>query len=131
MALAILQQGKTAIRDSVATLISHIAVTDDGTAFSISQTVANPAGGATTVLTKAATQTAVDANTMDETITITGATEFTGKVINCICAAKGTGTTGAGTDTLSRSPRTAGLGIGVQSGDVYTVGVRSTTTDAS
>ena len=131
MPLAILQQGKTAIRDSVATLISHIAVTDDGTAFAIGQTVANPAAGATTVLTKAATQTVVDANTMDETITITGATEFTGKVINCICAAKGTGTTGAGTDTLSRSPRTAGLGIGVQSGDVYTVGVRSTTTDAS
>lgn len=131
MALAILQQGKTAIRDAVATLITHIAVTDDGTAFSISHTVANPAAGATTVLTKAASQTVVDANTMDETITITGATEFTGKVINCICAAKGTGTTGAGTDTLSRTPRTAGLGIGVQSGDIYTIGVRTTTTDAS
>lgn len=131
MAPAILQQGKTAMRDSIATLISHIAVTDDGTAFSLGQTVANPAAGATTVLTKASTETVVDANTKDETITITGASEFTNKVINCICAAKGTGTTGAGTDTLSRTPRTAGLGIGVQAGDVYTIGVRSALTDAS
>lgn len=131
MPLAILQQGKTALRDTFATLVTHIAVTDDTAAFAIGQTVANPTGGATTVLTKASSQTVVDANTIDETITITGATEFTGKVINTICTAKGTGTTGAGVDTLSRSVRGAGLGIGVQSGDVFTVGVRATIADNS
>ena len=131
MAIAILTQGLTAMRDSIATLVTHIAVTDDGVAFAVGQTVANPTGGSTTVLTKAATLTVVNATTVDKTISITGATEFTGKVINSISAAKGTGTTGAGTDTLTRSPRTAGLGIGVQSGDVYTVGTRHSVTDVS
>ena len=131
MPAALLAQGKTAIRDVIATLITHIAVTDDSTAFVITQTVANPAGGATVVLTKACAATVVDANTVDELITITGASEFTGKVINGVCSAKGTLTTGSGTDTLSRIPRASGLGIGVQAGDIYTIGIRTVTEDNS
>ena len=50
---------------------------------------------------------------------------------NAVWPAPGAATTGAGTDTLTRSVRGAGLGIGVQSGDVFEVGVRLVITDAS
>ena len=123
MPAAILTQGMTAIVTAVSNLVTHVAITDDTVAFSASQTVINPTGGTTT--------TVVDATTIDKTIVITGTTEFTDTVINTIGAAKGTATTGAGTDTLTRSVRGAGLGIGVQSGDVFEVGVRLVITDAS
>jgi hypothetical protein len=131
MPAAILTQGMTAIVTAVSNLVTHVAVTDDTAAFAVGQTVINPTGGTTATRTEAATTTVVDATTIDKTIVITGTTEFTDKVINTIGAAKGTGTTGAGTDTLTRSVRGAGLGIGVQSGDVFEVGVRLVITDAS
>lgn len=131
MSAAILTQGLTAILTAVSGIVTQIAVTDDSVAFAVGQTVANPTAGSTTVLTQAATTTAVNATTVNKTVTITGSTQFTGKVINCICAAKGTGTTGAGTDTLTRSVRGSGLGIGVQSGDVFQVGVQLVVADAS
>ena len=131
MAAAILTQGLTAVVSAVSALVTYVAVTDDSVAFAVGQTVVNPTAGTTTVLTQAATTTVVNATTVNKTVTITGATQFTGKVINCISAAKGTGTTGAGTDTLTRSVRGAGLGLGVQSGDVFTVGVQLVVADAS
>lgn len=141
---AILTQGATSIRDALKTLITHIAVSDDTQAFSAADTGINPAAGATSTHVEAATDADVDGSTFDSTIVITGATEFTGKVINCIGAAKGTAiraATGAGgthtgggtvgTDLLTRSVRQAGLGIGVQSGDTQTVGVRTQVQDNS
>jgi hypothetical protein len=123
---AILNQGKTALRDSDKALLTHLAVSDDAAAFGAGQTVVNPTGGATTVLTKAATRTnsGVANDQFDSTISIDGSTEFTNKSIMTIATAKGSGTTGAGTDTVSRSVRGAGLGIGVQPGDNYTIGAR-------
>jgi hypothetical protein len=131
MAAAILTQGLTAVVTAVSTLVTHVAITTDSAAFAVGQTVANPTGGGQTVLTQPATTTVVNANTINKTVTITGSTQFTGLVINSISAAKGTGTTGAGTDTLTRSVRGSGLGIGVQAGDVFTVGVQLVVTDAS
>lgn len=131
MAAAILTQGLTAVVNAVSALVTHVAVTTDSTAFSVGQTVANPAGGGTSVLTQSATTTVVNPTTINKTVTITGSTQFTGLVINSISAAKGTGTVGAGTDTLTRSVRGSGLGIGVQDGDVFTVGVQLAVTDAS
>lgn len=60
-----------------------------------------------------------------------GTSEFTGKVINCIGAGKGASMSVDGTDTLTRSVRGSGLGIGVQAGDSFTVGLRLIVTDAS
>lgn len=142
MAAAILNQGKTAIRDALKSLITHVAVSDDTAAFVATQTAINPTVGATSTHVEAATDTDVDGNTFDSTITLTGASEFTDKSIFTIGVTKGlgirsgagTGThTGAGnttgTDTLTRSVRT--LGIGVQSGDTFTIGVRVQVQDNS
>lgn len=142
MAAAILDQGKTAIRDALKSLITHVALTDDQSAFAANQTGINPAAGATSTHVEAATDTDVDGATFDSTITVTGATEMTNKFINAIGVAKGTairsaagsgGThTGGGTvgaDTLTRSVRT--LGIGVESTDTYTIGVRVQVQDNS
>lgn len=126
MPAAILQQGKTAIRDSLKTLISHIGVSTDQTAFAIGQTQINPSGAGTNLI-KASTETDVDANTFDATISINGTTEFTGLVINTIAAHNGA----ANTNALTRSVRGAGLGIGVQAGDLFTVGVRAAVADNS
>lgn len=141
MAAAILDQGKTSIRDSLKTLITHVAVSDDDTAFSATQTGINPDNTKSTHV-ETATDADVDGNTFDSTITITGASEFTDKSIFAIGVAKGsairqasggTGThTGGGTngtDLLTRSVRT--LGIGVQSGDTFTIGVRVQVQDNS
>lgn len=128
MSAAILDQGKTAIRDSLKTLLTHLVFATDSTAFAASQVVVNPSG-AGTVLTKAATKTDVDGATFDMTATITGATEFTNAAIATIAAAKGTSVTGAGRDTLTRTVRSQT--IGVQSGDVFTVGARIAVQDNS
>jgi hypothetical protein len=125
MALSLLIQGLVAIVTAISSLVTHVAVSTDSTAFATSQTVMNPGGG--DVLTLAATTTTVgpvEDAVVDKTITINGDTQFTGLVINCIGPASGTGTEGAGTDTLGRIVRAPGLGIGVQTGDVFTVGVR-------
>lgn len=142
MAASILNQGKTSIRDALKTLITHVVVSDDNTAFSAADTGINPGAGSTSTHVEAATDADVDGNTFDSTITINGASEFTGKSIYAIGVAKGTAiraATGAGgthtgggtvgTDCLTRAVRT--LPIGVQSGDVFTLGVRSQVQDNS
>lgn len=139
---ALLNQGKTAIRDSLKTLVSHVTVSDDNTAFAATQTGINPNATGTSTHVEAATDTDVDDNTFDSTIVITGASEFTDKQIWAIGVAKGlavrsaTGSGGThtgggtvGTDTLSRKVRT--LSIGVQNGDTMTIGVRTQVQDNS
>lgn len=127
MSAAILTQGKTAIRDSLKTLVTHIGVSDDTAAFSAGQTTLNPTGGATTNLIKTSSEADVDATTFDATISIDGTTEFTNKVINTIGLMNGS----AATNALSRSVRGAGLGIGVQAGDTFTIGIRVAVEDNS
>lgn len=142
MAAAILDQGKTAIRDSLKTLVTHVVVSDDTAAFGGTQTGINPTAGSTSTHVETATDADVDASTFDSTITITGASEFTDKSIFSIGVAKGSAirsATGAGgthtgggtvgTDCLTRSVRT--LGIGVQGGDTFTLGVRVQVQDNS
>lgn len=144
MPAALLDQGKTDVRNAIKTLVTHVVVSDDATAFSGAHTGINPAAGSTSTHVEAATDTDVDSTTFDSTITITGASEFTGKSIMAIGVAKGlairsatgaggthTGGGTVGTDTISRSVRGAGLGIGVQSGDTFTVGVRTAVQDNS
>lgn len=139
---AILTQGLTARRDAFKTLVTHVVVADDSTAFSLAHTGINPSAGSTSTHVESATKADVDATTEDYTIVITGATEFTGKNILAIGVAKGlairsatgaggthTGGGTVGTDTISRSVRT--LGIGVQSGDTFTIGVRAQEQDNS
>lgn len=142
MAAALLTQGKTDIRNSLKTLVTHLVVSDDSTAFSAAHTGINPGAGSTSTHVEAATDSDVDASTWESTITINGATEFTGKSIMCIGLAKGTAIRSAtgsggthtgggtvGTDTISRSVRT--LGIGVESTDTYTLAVRGAVEDNS
>ena len=152
MPAAIVDIGKTSIRDRLKPntglpttgLVTHVAVSDDTTAFSAAHTTINPAVGTTSTHAEPATSTDVDATTFDATITITGTTEFTGKVINTISLTKGvaarsasSGThtgaplTAGTTDLLTRSVRGSGLGIGVQAGDTFTVGVRVAVQDNS
>lgn len=125
MAAAILNQGKTAIRDALKTLVTHVGVTTDATAFSATQTTLNPGGGTNLIKAAAKTDTGANNDQFDATITITGATEFTGLTINTIGILSGA----AATNALSRSVRSAG--IGVQSGDVFTIGVRVLVQDNS
>lgn len=142
MPAAIPDQGKTHIRDSLKTLVTHVCVSDDSQAFAVGDTGINPAAAATSTHVEASTETNVDGATFDATITITGATEFTDKSIRSIGVSKGLGiraATGAGgthtgggvvgTDLITRSVRA--LGIGVQSGDTYTIGVRLQVQDNS
>jgi hypothetical protein len=124
MAAAIVNQGKTAIRDSLKTLITHIGVSTDNTAFSAAQTALNPSGSGTNLI-KASTEADVDTSTFDASISINGTTEFTGLVINTIGLMNGS----AASNVLSRSVRSAG--IGVQGGDVFTIGVRVQVQDNS
>lgn len=122
MAAAILNQGKTAIRDSLKTLISHIGVSTDSTAFSATQTELNPGGG--TNLIKASSETNVDDFTFDAQISIDGDTEFTGNSIRTIGALDGS----AAGDALTRTVRSA---IGVEAGDLFTIGLRFQVQDNS
>lgn len=142
MSAALLNQGKTSIRDSLKTLVTHIVIADDDTAFDATHTGINPNATGTSTHVEAATDVDVDGNTFDSSITVTGATEFTNKSIKAIGIAKGsairsaTGSGGThtgggtvGTDTLSRTVRA--LPIGVQDGDTYTITVRSQVQDNS
>lgn len=142
MAAAIPTQGKTHIRDALKTLVTHVVVSDDSQAFNLADTGINPAAGSTSTHVEAATDADVDASTFDSTITITGSTEFTNLSIRSIGVSKGTAirqATGAGgthtgggtvgTDLITRSVRT--LGIGVQAGDTFTIGVRTQVQDNS
>lgn len=142
MSAALLTQGKTSIRDALKTLVSHVVVSDDSAVFGVGNTGINPTAGSTSTHVEASTDSDVDASTADFTITINGASEMTGKSILSIGIAKGTAirqATGAGgthtgggtvgTDTISRSVRT--LGIGVESTDTYTLSVRAAVEDNS
>jgi hypothetical protein len=114
---AILNVGKTAIRDVVKGLVTHVGLASDTTAFDATQTRLNPSSGGT-VLIKASTETNVDAATFDAAISINGDTEFTNASIGTIGLMSGS----AATNALTRSVRSQP--IGVQTGDVFDVGVR-------
>lgn len=123
---AILTQGITDIREAVRTLVTHVGVATDATTFAAAQTAIDPANaGSTNYLIKPATKTVIDFQTMDYTMTIDGNTEFTNKSIMTISILKGA----LRTNAITRSVRGAGLGIGVQAGDLLTVGVRDRTQD--
>lgn len=128
---AILDQGKQAIRDSLKTLVTHVGVAVDSTAFSAAQTVLDPAGDVSADrLIKASSEANVDGNTFDATITIDGTTELTNKSIHTIALMNGSTRTAA----LSRTVRQAAgpdLGIGVIAGDSHTVGIRVQVQDNS
>lgn len=121
---ALLDRGRTAIRDSLKTLISHVGVSTDNTAFAAGQTVLDPSGTGTNAI-KASTETDVDAFTFDATMTLTDA-DFAGTTTLWTISAMNGATR---TDPLSRTVRTAG--IGVQAGDSYTIGVRVQVQDNS
>lgn len=126
MPAAILTQGKTAIRDTLKTLVSHVGVATDTTAFDVAQTALDPAnGGAANLLIKASTEADVDAATFDASITIDGTTEMTGKAIATIGICDGA----TRTDALTRTVRSQT--IGVQAGDSYTIAVRVAVEDNS
>lgn len=142
MANALLNQGKLEIRNSIRTLVTHVGVTDDTQAFVGTQTTMNPGVGTTSTHGSTTTETDVDASFAEDfTMTIDGSTQFTGKVINTISLGKGAAMRSAssglhtgtpltvGSDCISRSVRGAGLGIGVQTGDTFTVGVRAAVED--
>ena len=122
MAAAILTQGITAIRDSLKTLVSHVGISTDSTAFSAAQTAINPSGSGTNII-KASSEANVDAATFDASCTITSA-DGTGsfRTVSIL-----DGATAA--DAISRSVRTNGIGI--DAGDSYTVTVRVAVTDVS
>lgn len=126
MAAAILTQGLTVIRNSLKTTLSHIGVATDATAFVVSQTALDPANaGAADLLIKVVTNTDVDSQTYDATMTINGTTEMTGKNIFTIGMLNGA----LRTNAVSRSVRTNS--IGVQTGDSFTIGIRIKTQDDS
>lgn len=120
---AIVDQGKTAIRDSLKTLVTHVGLSDDQTAYSAGQTTLSPAGGTPTELIKASTEANVDAATFDAQISVNGDSEFTDATIWTISLMSGAS---AG-NIISRSVRTQG--IGVQAGDSFTIGVRAIVED--
>lgn len=127
MAQAILTQGLTALRDSLKTLVTHVGVATDQTAFSAGQTALDPAnGGASNFLIKTSSEVNVDSVTFDASMSIDGDSEFTGKAIYTVGILNGSGRTAA----LSRSVRGSGLGIGVQAGDSFTIGARVVVSDA-
>lgn len=121
---AILTQGTVAIRDALKTLVSHVGVATDQTAFNVAQTAVDPAnGGSTNVLVKASTDADIGNGVFESTIPINGDTEMTGKNIYTISACDGATRTDALTRTVRSQP------IGVQAGDLFTIGVQWTITD--
>lgn len=126
---AIHQLGRTAIRDALKTLVTHVGVATDNTAFADNQTVLDPAnGGASNLLIKAATKTNVDGDIFDATIDIDNrdaAADFENKTIFTIGAQNGS----ARTNNLSRTVRSQGIGL--QDGDFATIGVQLRITDQS
>lgn len=130
MAAAMFTRWRTAIRDSEKTRVTHVAVSDDSAAFAAGQTSANPTGGATTALVKAATKTDVDASTFDATINLgSGDTTMHGKKIYTVAPCDGA----ASSNALGRVVRGTApdVGIGFQLGDTYTIGVRVANSDVS
>lgn len=124
LAAALLTQGRTDLRNQAKTLVTHVGVSTDSTAFAASQTRLDPTGTATNLI-KTSTETDVDGDTFDATMSIDGTTEFTGSTIRTIGLLKGS----AATDAICRIVRS--VGIGVESGDSYTIGVRVKVEDNS
>ncbi len=142
MSVALLNQGFTMIRDDLKTRVTHVTLSDATVAFSAAHTGINGTDTNKSVLVKASTDSDVGTTGFDASITIDGTTEFTNKTIWSIGVADGTGVlqtalgtgTGygspvSGTDTISRTVRSQG--IGVQAGDTMTIAVRSTIEDNS
>ena len=124
---AILDIGKTNIRDAIrgvaGNAVTHVGISTASDAFAGNQTALDPTAG--TNLIKAATFTVVTFDTLDATMSVNGTTEFTGLIIRTIGMLKGA----TRTDVISRSVRTVGLGI--QAGDSFTIGVRYQVADNS
>jgi hypothetical protein len=126
VAAAILTQGLTTIRDALKTSFSpQIGLSDDSVAFSAAQTTLNPTGGTTVTLIQASTHANVNATTWTSTVTVNGTTQLTGKNIYTIGACL----TSAATSAQSRTVRTNP--IGVQAGDLFTIGIQGAVTDQS
>lgn len=125
MAAAILNSGLANIRIVLQNLTTFVGISNDTTAFNATQTLLNPTGGA--YLIRTGTVSSVDFQTYDSQMTITGNNDFTNTGIFTIGSLFSSGSG----NCLSRSVRGAGLQIGVQSGDVFTIGVRWQVTDAS
>lgn len=122
---AYLQQGLTAIRNSIKSLITHVGVTDDGAAFNAEHTTLNPTGAPTTNFIGAATKTDVDFQTADYSFVVTSA-NFGGKFIRAIGVLSGSAATAA----LSRAVRTLALGVEAAN-DTLTIAVRIKDQDAT
>lgn len=122
MAAAILDQGFTAIRDALKTLVTHVGISTNSTAFSAAQTELNPGGTGTNII-KASSEANVDGATFDASATVTSA-DGTGsfRTVGILDGA-------AATDVISRSVRTNGIGI--DAGDSYVVTVRVSVQDNS
>jgi hypothetical protein len=123
---AILDQGKTAVRDALKSLVTHVGVATDQTTFDSTQTALDPAnGGSANLLIKASSEADVNPSTFDATMTIDGDSEFTGKTIWTVGVLNGS----LRTNALTRTVRS--VGIGVQAGDSFTIGVRVAVEDNS
>ena len=120
---AIHDQGLNKILVHLRTLISHVGVTTDNTAFSTGDTDLSPGAGTDLILS--ATNTNVDNDTDDYTVNVTSA-NFGGNTINTIGAMDGA----TSADNISRSVRTNGIGV-ESAGDDFTVGVRLSVSDQS
>lgn len=116
-----LTQGLTDARDQIKTLVTHLILNDDATAFAAGQTTADP-GGSTLRIAKTVTEADVDTVTTDFTCAVNGGTDGTG-TINSICLAKGS----LDGDVVTRYVRTNGIGL--EAGDVFTIGLRNSVAD--
>lgn len=120
---AIHSQGRNKVLVHLRSLITHVGVSTDNTAFADGQTELDPTPGTNLIL--AASNTNVDADTDDYTINVTSG-NFGGNTIFTIGAMDGA----TRTDNISRSVRTNGIGV-ESSGDDFTVGVRISVSDQS
>lgn len=129
MSEALVAKGKTAIRASLKATFTHVGITTDDTPWAENQDRIDPAEDPSDVtLIKEATLLDVPGTySFDDFIEIDGDTEFTGSVIKCISLMTGP----LPTDVASRSIRDEGLGLGVQAGDLFSIGPRVSQTDIS
>lgn len=120
---ALHNEGLNKILVHMRTLITHVGVSTDSTAFSTGDTDLSPGAGTDLILS--ATNANVDNDTDDYTISVTSA-NFGGNTIFTIGAMDGA----TSTDSISRSVRTNGIGV-ESAGDSFTVGVRLSVSDQS
>ncbi len=120
---AIHNEGLNKILVHLRTLVTHVGVSTDSTAFGTGDTDLSPGAGTDLILS--ATNANVDNDTDDYTISVTSA-NFGGNTIFTIGAMDGA----TSTDSVSRSVRTNGIGVEA-AGDSFTVGVRLSVSDQS